>query len=31
MQQLCPKLHQKLPEQINGTFMMLGKWVYFEK
>ena len=31
MKQLWPKLLQKFPEQINGTFTMLGKRIYFDK
>ena len=31
MQQLWPKLIQIFPGQINGTFMMLGKQIYFDK
>ena len=31
MQQLWPKLLQTLPEQINETLMMLGRWIYFYK
>ena len=31
MQQLWPEILQTFPYQINGTFMMLGKWIYFDK
>ena len=31
MQKLWTKLLQTFPGQINGKFMMLGKWMYFEK
>ena len=31
MIQLWPKLLQILLEQINGTFMMLGKRIYIDK
>ena len=31
MQKLCKKLLQTFPGQINGKFMMLGKWMYFDK
>ena len=31
MQQLWPKILQNIPEQINETFMMLGKRIYFDK
>ena len=31
MQKLWTKLLQTFPGQINGKFMMLGKWMYFDK
>ena len=31
MQQLWPKILETFPEQINGTFMMLCKRIYFDK